>query len=182
MGCRALALLLLTLAVAVALPSSAAGGRGAKTGSSTEAISIQDIDAVFFPSPAQDQEVDPTGTKSTGRRTLPGTRWPPNGVARIGKAGGAMVPCHLMAYPYMVHYCHRLAADVEALRVKLMGLGDDGHAAAAAASGATAIAMCHANTTTWDARYFQMLNATRGEEICHFMPRNYVLWLPAAAL
>jgi len=58
----------------------------------------------------------------------------------------------------------------------------DLQSAAAAASGATAIAMCHANTTSWDARYFQMLNATRGEEICHFMPRNYVLWLPAAAL
>ncbi|XP_066399515.1 BURP domain-containing protein 4-like [Miscanthus floridulus] len=116
------------------------------------------------------------GKKDAARYTVA-----PNGVARIGKAGrGAMVPCHLMAYPYMVHYCH-LLADVEALRVELMGFGDDGHAAAAA-SGATAIAMCHANTTSWDARYFQMLNATRGEEICHFMPRNYVLWLPAAAL
>jgi hypothetical protein len=115
------------------------------------------------------------GKKDAARYTVA-----PNGVARIGKAGCAMVPCHLMAYPYMVHYCHR-SADVQALRVELMGLGDDdGHAAAA--SGATAIAMCHANTTSWDARYFQMLKATRGEEICHFIPRNYVLWLPAAAL
>ncbi|KXG34438.2 hypothetical protein SORBI_3002G040201 [Sorghum bicolor] len=104
----------------------------------------------------------------------------PDGVARIGKAGAAAaVPCHPMAYPYMVHYCHR-PADVEALRVELTGLGGDG--GHAEAGGATAIAMCHANTTSWDARYFEMLNATRGEEICHFMPRNYVLWLPAADL
>ncbi|KAG0541702.1 hypothetical protein BDA96_02G040000 [Sorghum bicolor] len=101
-------------------------------------------------------------------------------VARIGKAGAAAaVPCHPMAYPYMVHYCHR-PADVEALRVELTGLGGDG--GHAEAGGATAIAMCHANTTSWDVRYFEMLNATRGEEICHFMPRNYVLWLPAADL
>ena len=46
---------------------------------------------------------------------------------------------------------------------------------------ATAIAMCHGNTTSWDARYFQMLNATRGEEVCHFMPLGYMLWLPAVA-
>ena len=67
MGCRAVALLLVTLAVAVALPSSssAAGGRGAKTRSSTGAISIEGIDeAVFFPFPAQDQDEDPTGTES----------------------------------------------------------------------------------------------------------------------
>jgi hypothetical protein len=103
----------------------------------------------------------------------------PDGIARIGKAAGgpvvaAAVPCHPMAYPYMVHYCHR-AADVEALRAELTGLGDG-------ATATTAIAMCHANTTSWDALYFEMLNVTRGEVICHFMPRNYVLWLPAANL
>ncbi|PWZ15349.1 BURP domain-containing protein 4 [Zea mays] len=99
----------------------------------------------------------------------------PNGITRIGKAVGAaaVVPCHPMPYPYMVHYCHQ-PADVEALRVELTGLGDGGVT--------TAIAMCHANTMNWDDRYFQMLNVTRGEEICHFMPRNYVLWLPAAEL
>ncbi|NP_001142627.1 uncharacterized protein LOC100274899 [Zea mays] len=99
----------------------------------------------------------------------------PNGITRIGKAAGAaaVVPCHPMPYPYMVHYCHQ-PADVEALRVELTGLGDGGVT--------TAIAMCHANTMNWDDRYFQMLNVTRGEEICHFMPRNYVLWLPAAEL
>nr|AMR36679.1 BURP6 [Zea mays] len=99
----------------------------------------------------------------------------PDGVTRIGKAAGAAtaVPCHPMPYPYMVHYCHR-PTDVEALRVELTGLGDDG--------ATIAIAMCHANTMSWDDRYFQMLNATRGEEICHFMPWNYVLWLPAADL
>ncbi|WVZ61954.1 hypothetical protein U9M48_011759 [Paspalum notatum var. saurae] len=106
------------------------------------------------------------------------------GAARIGgsNAGGdaAVVVCHPMAYPYMVHYCH-LPADVEALRVELTGLGD-GDGASATATTTTAVAICHADTTSWDARYFKMLNATRGEEICHFMPLSYVLWLPAAAL
>ncbi|KAL6899805.1 hypothetical protein ACP4OV_006463 [Aristida adscensionis] len=108
-----------------------------------------------------------------------------DGIARIGgggggggrrMAGGAVVPCHPMAYPYMVHYCHR-AVDVEALRVVLTRAG---HKAAAATAAATAIAVCHSNTTGWDDRYFQMLGAARGEEICHFMPLNYVLWLPAS--
>ncbi|KAG2640060.1 hypothetical protein PVAP13_2KG066880 [Panicum virgatum] len=94
----------------------------------------------------------------------------PNGVARIGGGAAGVVPCHPMPYPYIVHYCHR-PAGVEALRVELMAAG----------AGATAVAMCHADTTSWDAGYFRMLNATRGEEICHLMPLNYVLWLPAAA-
>jgi hypothetical protein len=62
---------------------------------------------------------------------------------------------------------------VEALRVELAA------AVAGASVSATAIAMCHVDTASWDGRYFRMLNATRGEEICHFMPRGYVLWLPA---
>ncbi|WVZ61961.1 hypothetical protein U9M48_011766 [Paspalum notatum var. saurae] len=105
------------------------------------------------------------------------------GAARIGggKEGGtsALVPCIPMVYPYVVHYCHR-PPHVEALRVELMGLGktDDGGASATT----TAVAICHADTASWDARYFKMLNATRGEEICYFMPLSYVLWLPAAAL
>jgi hypothetical protein len=56
-----------------------------------------------------------------------------------------------MPYPYMVHYCHR-PAGVEALRVELTATG----------AGATAIAMCHADTTGWDDGFFRMLNATRG--------------------
>jgi hypothetical protein len=78
----------------------------------------------------------------------------PNGVARIGK-GKAVVPCHPMPCPYMVHYCHR-PPGVEALRVELAA------AVAGASVSATAIAMCHVDTASWDGRYFRMLNATRG--------------------
>jgi hypothetical protein len=85
-----------------------------------------------------------------------------------------------MPYPYMVHYCHR-PAGVEALRVELLTAAAQGEGAAAAGAGATAVAMCHADTTSWDDGYFRMLNATRGEEICHVMALNYVLSLPAAA-
>jgi len=71
------------------------------------------------------------------------------------------------------------AGGSEALRVELTGgleVEEDTMVRA------TAIAMCHGNTRSWDARYFQMLNATRGEEVCHFMPLGYLLWLPAVAL
>ncbi|TVU51014.1 hypothetical protein EJB05_02416, partial [Eragrostis curvula] len=92
-------------------------------------------------------------------------------VVRISRIGGAdlQVVCHAMPYPYMVRYCHR-PAEVEALILQLCGVDVGG-------GGATAVAICHKNTTTWDQRYFNMLNADRGEEICHFMPQNYVLWL-----
>ncbi|TVU51055.1 hypothetical protein EJB05_02460, partial [Eragrostis curvula] len=91
------------------------------------------------------------------------------GVSRIGGADDLVV-CHPMPYPYMVRYCHR-PAEVEALMVQLSGVDVGG------AGGATAVAICHKNTETWDQRYFNMLNADRGEEICHYMPQNYVLWL-----
>ncbi|KAJ1287820.1 hypothetical protein BS78_02G040000 [Paspalum vaginatum] len=107
------------------------------------------------------------------------------GAARIGgngKAGdAAVVACHPMACPYMVHYCHR-PPHVEALRVELTGLGEDDGGGGESATTTTAVAICHADTTSWDARYFRMLNATRGEEIYHFLPLSCVLWLPAAAL
>ncbi|OEL18096.1 BURP domain-containing protein 4 [Dichanthelium oligosanthes] len=97
----------------------------------------------------------------------------PNGIKRIGAPGGAVVPCHPMAYPYLVRFCHK-PDNVQALSVELIGeAGGEG--------GATAVAVCHSNTSTWDNRYFEMLKAARGEEICHFMPQNYLLWVSEGA-
>uniref|UniRef100_A0A0D3F3S0 BURP domain-containing protein n=1 Tax=Oryza barthii TaxID=65489 RepID=A0A0D3F3S0_9ORYZ len=89
----------------------------------------------------------------------------PDGVDRIG-SGGAVVPCHPMPYPYEVFYCHR-PSDAVALRVELASVGEDGDAAL----GATAVAVCHMNTTMWDAHYFDMLNARRGEPSATTCPR-----------
>ncbi|KAK3124491.1 hypothetical protein QOZ80_7BG0587330 [Eleusine coracana subsp. coracana] len=89
-----------------------------------------------------------------------------NGISRIVGGGAALVACHPMDFPYTVRYCHR-PSKVEAFLVKLTGVG----------GGATAATVCHKDTTTWDSTYFDLLNATRGEEICHFMPHNYVLWV-----
>uniref|UniRef100_A0A0E0CJC1 BURP domain-containing protein n=1 Tax=Oryza meridionalis TaxID=40149 RepID=A0A0E0CJC1_9ORYZ len=90
------------------------------------------------------------------------------GVARIG--GDAVVACHPMPYPYEVYYCHR-PADAVALRVDLHAVAGVG------LGGATAVAVCHVNTTTWDSAYFELLKASRGDAICHYMPQGYVLWL-----
>ncbi|XP_066163099.1 bURP domain-containing protein 4 isoform X2 [Oryza sativa Japonica Group] len=91
-----------------------------------------------------------------------------DGVARIG--GDAVVACHPMPYLYEVYYCHR-PADAVALRVDLHAVADVG------LGGATAVAVCHVNTTTWDSAYFELLKASRGDAICHYMPQGYVLWL-----
>ncbi|KAF7010632.1 hypothetical protein CFC21_025028 [Triticum aestivum] len=91
----------------------------------------------------------------------------PNGIASVG--GDAVVPCHPLAYPVEVFYCHN-PSNVQALRVQLVGQEDP-------SVGATAIAVCHKDTGDWDEAYFVMLNGSRGEPICHFMPANYLLWL-----
>lgn len=100
----------------------------------------------------------------------------PNGITKIGggKQQQGAVACHPMPYPYTVHYCHA-PRDVQAYRVELTG-ADDGNSIMA-----SAIAMCHTNTTTWDDHFFQLLNATRGDVICHFMALNYVLWMASPA-
>lgn len=91
-----------------------------------------------------------------------------DGVARIG--GDAVVACHPMPYLYEVYYCHR-PADAVALRVDLHAVAGVG------LGGATAVDVCHVNTTTWDSAYFELLKASRGDAICHYMPQGYVLWL-----
>ena len=79
----------------------------------------------------------------------------PNGLARIGSGAAGVVPCHLMAYPYMVH---------SPLLPPAGRRGGSPRRADGGRAGATAVAMCHADTTSWDAGYFRMLNATRGED------------------
>lgn len=96
-----------------------------------------------------------------------------NGITHLGVPGATLVPCHPMPYPYLVRFCHK-PEDVEALSVELIG-------EAGAVGAATAVAVCHSNTWAWDNGYFVMLNATRGEEICHFMPEYYLLWVSGDA-
>ncbi|KAF6985289.1 hypothetical protein CFC21_003174 [Triticum aestivum] len=90
----------------------------------------------------------------------------PGGVASIA---GAVVPCHPLPYPADVLYCHR-PSNVGAVRVELVGQDDP-------TLGATAIAVCHEDTSGWDAEYFATLNGSRGEPICHYMPEKYVVWV-----
>jgi hypothetical protein len=74
----------------------------------------------------------------------------PKGITNVGMKDAAIVACHPMPYRYMVHFCHR-PQDVHVLRVELMrGLNN---------VGASAVAICHSDTSNWDAPYFDMLNA-----------------------
>ncbi|KAK1697947.1 hypothetical protein QYE76_014644 [Lolium multiflorum] len=96
----------------------------------------------------------------------------PNGVTSIGR--GKVVPCHPLPYPADLLYCHR-PGNVQAFSVELVGQEDP-------SLGATAIAVCHEKTDGWALDYFAMLNGTRGEPVCHYMPEKYLLWVPAAEL
>ncbi|XP_044450945.1 BURP domain-containing protein 4 [Triticum aestivum] len=90
----------------------------------------------------------------------------PGGITSIT---GTVVPCHPLPYPADVLYCHR-PGNVGAVRVELVGQDDP-------SLGATAIAVCHEDTSGWDAEYFATLNGSRGEPICHYMPDKYVVWV-----
>jgi hypothetical protein len=77
----------------------------------------------------------------------------PKRITHVGMKDAAVVACHPMPYPYMVHFCHQ-PQDVHVFHVELMRRLNN--------VGASAVAICLSDTRNWDGRYFDMLNATRG--------------------
>ena len=86
--------------------------------------------------------------------------------------GSSLVACHNLQYPYAVYYCHRVH-KTKAVKITLK-----------AADGTTAhrIAVCHADTSTWNPKNiaFKMLGVKPGDaSICHFTPNDSIVWLPS---
>lgn len=97
-------------------------------------------------------------------------RYTMTGIHFQSKSGSVI--CHGQPYPYAVYYCHQNQHTTVAL-VSLQG--DDG-------SIGEAVTVCHANTTGWNPQnfVFKELNVKPGgAPICHLLPGEHVLWLPA---
>ncbi|XP_022136073.1 BURP domain-containing protein BNM2A-like [Momordica charantia] len=80
--------------------------------------------------------------------------------------------CHLMTYPYAVHYCHYLHGGDKALQILLEG--DNGNVVMAAA-------VCHMDTSGWtpDHVSFRVLKTKPGiVPICHIFPPNDLILIP----
>ncbi|XP_071726148.1 BURP domain-containing protein BNM2A-like [Rutidosis leptorrhynchoides] len=84
-----------------------------------------------------------------------------------------IVACHTMAYPYAVFYCHSQKGYNRVFEISLGG--ENGNRV-------DAIAVCHMNTTMWDADHvaFRVLGGHPGSSpVCHFLPTDNVVWIPA---
>lgn len=94
------------------------------------------------------------------------------GVKYVSKPGEKSVVCHRQRYAYAVFYCHEAQGTKTAtVWVK----GQDGTLA-------EAVAVCHVDTSAWNPGHvaFQVLNVKPGAaSICHFIPEDHVVWLPA---
>lgn len=101
---------------------------------------------------------------------LSSQRYTITGIPFQSKSGSVI--CHGHPYPYAVYYCHQTQHTTVAL-VSLQG--DDG-------STGEAVTVCHADTTWWNPQHFvfKALNVKPGgAPICHLLPGEHVLWLPA---
>lgn len=87
-------------------------------------------------------------------------------------AGGAVVDCHDMVFPFVMYGCHSIKQS-KAFQVTLKA--EDGKTM-------QLLAACHMNTTTFNPanEAFKLLNSSPGKtEICHWLPSKDILWLPA---
>eukprot|EP01018_Ginkgo_biloba_P026310 Gb_39304 [translate_table: standard] len=88
------------------------------------------------------------------------------------KSGSKSVVCHSLKYAYAVFYCH----ETQSSKVAQVSLkGEDG-------STAEGVAVCHSDTSSWNPQHvaFKALNVKPGgAAVCHFIPEDHVVWLPA---
>ncbi|CAO2144466.1 unnamed protein product [Urochloa humidicola] len=92
-------------------------------------------------------------------------------VRKVPVAGGDMVACHRMAYPYAVFACHATTAAVYAVRLA-------GGEAAADDKG-EALAACHEDAFPGiSAAAYEKLGVKPGSApVCHFLAQDSVLWM-----
>ncbi|CAN6372455.1 unnamed protein product [Urochloa humidicola] len=93
-------------------------------------------------------------------------------VRKVPVAGGDMVACHRMAYPYTVFACHATTAAVYAVRLA-------GGEAAAADDKGEALAACHEDAFPGiSAAAYEELGVKPGSApVCHFLAQDSVLWM-----
>ncbi|CAL4992504.1 unnamed protein product [Urochloa decumbens] len=90
-------------------------------------------------------------------------------VRPVPVAGGDMVACHRMAYPYAVFACHATTAAVYAVEL----------AGTAAEAKGEALAACHEDAFPGiSAAAYEKLGVKPGSApVCHFLAQDSVLWM-----
>ncbi|XP_014498492.1 polygalacturonase 1 beta-like protein 2 isoform X3 [Vigna radiata var. radiata] len=80
-----------------------------------------------------------------------------------------IIACHLMKYPYIVFYCHKISNST----LHFVPLeGEDG-------TRVKAVVVCHKDTSEWDPNYiaFHVLKVKPGTSpVCHFFPYGHLIW------
>lgn len=112
--------------------------------------------------------------KATTSRAIKGTstKEKPYTIVGVRKMGGSKsVVCHPATYPYAVYYCH---ITEETPAFKVLAKGEDGTVV-------DAVVMCHMNTTRTDPKHpsFKATNSKPGVAMCHFNPRDNIIYTPS---
>ncbi|KAG0602924.1 hypothetical protein M758_10G052200 [Ceratodon purpureus] len=87
--------------------------------------------------------------------------------------GKKVVVCHHLAFPSSLYYCHRVTGT-KVIQTTLKT--NEG-------SLIKGMAICHLNTKLWLSRHpaFKALNIARGDEACHFVVENDIIFTAAMA-
>jgi hypothetical protein len=85
--------------------------------------------------------------------------------------GKKIVVCHHIAFPSTLFYCHRVTGT----KVVQATLKPENESAI------KAVGICHINTALWLSRHpaFKALHIAHGEEACHFLVQNDIVFTPA---
>ncbi|CAO2146965.1 unnamed protein product [Urochloa humidicola] len=113
---------------------------------------------------------------STGDGMMPRKEYTMMSVRPVPVAGGDMVACHRMPYPYAVFACHATTAAVYSVSLAAGATGADG---AATAVKGEALAACHEDAFPGiTAAAYEKLGVKPGSApVCHFLAQDSVLWM-----
>ncbi|KAG0504973.1 hypothetical protein M758_2G143500 [Ceratodon purpureus] len=117
------------------------------------------------------------GTKGAPTSTSTSTVKEPVAIVKVAKGsvdeGKKIVVCHHIAFPSSLYYCHRVTGT------KVI------HTTLKTTEGSLikGMAICHLNTELWLSRHpaFKALNIAHGDEACHYLVENDMVFTPAMA-
>ena len=86
--------------------------------------------------------------------------------------GKTIAVCHHIAFPSNLYYCHRLTGT-KVVQAKLTPQGSS--------TPILAVGICHINTALWLSRHpaFAALHIAHGQEACHWVVQNDLVFTPA---